>query len=151
MVRKRREELEVRMAVYTYTGKLTDFGEAPFPDAIPELTAVPLRDAFSPSGPAAAKPIVVPVASTGVFSVDLIASIDLIPPTAYSLRCEWLNAGNDPVGWAQWDFTAQPGGGPIATMPNKLTRVWYSTSNPPVDRAGIYWINPETDEVKEWV
>ncbi|OIU88670.1 hypothetical protein [Microbacterium sp. AR7-10] len=139
------------MAVYAYTGKLTDFGEAPFPDAIPKLTVVPLRDAFSPSGPAAAKPIVVPVASTGAFSVDLIASIDLIPPTAYSLRCEWLNAGNDPVGWAQWDFTAQPGGGPISTMPGStLTRVWYATTAPPVNRPGIYWIHPTTGDVRVW-
>lgn len=140
------------MAVYDYTGKLTDFGEAPFPDAYPRLWVSPQQDAFSPSGPAAAKHIPVTVASDGSFSVELIASIDLVPPTPYTLRCDWLNGpGGDPLGWAQWDFTAQPGGGPIATMPGVMTRVWYSTSQPPVSRAGIFWINPVTDDVKEWV
>lgn len=141
------------MAVYSYTGKLTDFGEAPFPNAYPRLWVAPQRDAFSPSGPAAAKRIPVEVASNGTFSVDLTASIDLVPPTPYTLRCEWLSSANDPdpKGWAQWDFTAQPGGGDIATMPGVMTRVWYSTKQPPVNRSGIYWVNPATDDVKEWV
>lgn len=139
------------MAVYTYTGKLTDFGESPFPSAMPRLWVEPLRDAFSPSGPSAAKRIPVTVASDGTFSVDLTASIDLIPPTAYSLRCEWLESDTGtPVGWAQWDFTAQPGGGPVATMPGVLTRVWYSAFTPPVERTGIYWIHPTTGDVKVW-
>lgn len=139
------------MAVYSYTGKLTDFGESPFPAAVPNLWVEAHRDAFSPSGPAAAKRIPITVASNGTFSVDLIASIDLVPPTQYSLRCEWLDPNQQTVGWAQWDFTAQPGGGPIATMPGVMTRVWYSTTEPPVNRAGILWIHPTTGDVKEWV
>lgn len=139
------------MAVYTYTGKLTDFGEAPFPSAMPRLWVEPLRDAFSPSGPSAAKRIPVTVASNGTFSVDLTASIDMVPPTTYSLRCEWLDPDSgSAIGWAQWDFTAQIGGGPIATMPGVLTRVWYDTTPPPVDRLGIYWIHPTTGDVKVW-
>lgn len=139
------------MAVYTYTGKLTDFGEAPFPDALPRLWVEPERDAFSPSGPSSKKRIPVVVASSGAFSVDLTASIDMLPATRYSLRCEWLNGlDGDPRGWSQWDFTAQPGGGPIATMPGVLTRVWYDTAPPPVDRSGIYWIHPTTGDVKVW-
>ncbi len=140
------------MAVYPYTGTLTDFGETPFPGAYPRLWVQPMQDAFSPSGPAAAKRIPITVASNGTFSVDLTASIDLLPPTRYSLRCEWLyESGGDPVGWSQWDFTAQPGGGSIATMPGVLTRVWYATTPPPVNRSGIYWWHPVTDDVKEWV
>lgn len=141
------------MAVYTYTGKLADFGEAPFPNAFPRLWVSPVRDAFSPEGVVAAKRIPVTVASDGTFSVVLEASIDLIPPTTYSLRCEWLSSADDPDprGWAQWDFTAQIGGGPIATMPGShLTRVWYDTAAPPVNRAGIYWIHPTTGDVKVW-
>jgi len=143
------------MAVYTYTGTLTDFGESPFPDAIPRLWVAPEGDAFSPTGPSAAKRIAVPVASNGTFSVDLTASIDMIPQTAYALRCEWLttdSAGQDtPIGWAEWEFTAHPGGGPIATMPGKaFTRVWYSTNTPPIERTGIYWIHPTTGDVKVW-
>lgn len=140
------------MAVYAYTGRLTDFGEAPFPSAMPRLWVEPSRDAFSSSGPSAAKRIPITVASNGTFSVDLTASIDLTPPTGYSLRCEWLDPDSgSAIGWAQWDFTAQPGGGPIATMPGLLTRVWYSTAQPPANVSGIYWINPVTDDVKEWV
>lgn len=143
------------MALYAYTGKLTDFREGPFMTALPRLWVQPLQDAFSPSGPSAARRIPVPLESGGTFSIDLTASIDLIPPTQYSLRCEWFTITVDGVevlaGWAQWDFTAQPGGGPIATMPNTMTRVWYATEQPPVNRAGIYWIHPVTDEVKEWI
>lgn len=140
------------MAVYTYTGKLTDFGEAPFPNAIPRLWVAPMQDAFSPVGPAAAKRIPITVASNGSFSVELEASVDLIPPTRYTLRCEWLQSADDPDprGWAQWDFTAQIGGGPISTMPGTLTRVWYATTQPPVNRSGIYWIHPTTGDVKVW-
>lgn len=142
------------MAVYDYTGKLTDFTEQPFPGAVPRLYVVPNGDAFSPSGPSAKRRIPIDVASNGTFSVSLTASIDLIPHTAYTLRCDWFSAtanGQEVPGeWSLWEFTAQPGGGSIATMPNKITRVWYSTSQPPVDRTGITWIHPVTDDVKEW-
>lgn len=135
---------------YTYTGQLTDFGDTPFPGAVPKLWVQPLQDAFSPDGIAAAKRIPVTLPSSGLFSVDLIASIDMVPPTDYSLRCDWLTEDDEPLGWAQWDFTAQIGGGPIATMPNILTRVWYSTDDPPANRAGIIWIHPVTNDVRVW-
>lgn len=139
---------------YTYTGQLTDFGDTPFPDAIPRLWVEPKRDAFTPDGLGAARRIPVVLPSSGLFEVELIASIDLVPPTQYSFRADWFTtdvSGTEVLaGWSQWDFTAQPGGGPIATMPGVLTRVWYSQLEPPVNRAGIYWINPVTDEVKEW-
>lgn len=142
------------MAVYAYTGKLTDFGEAPFPSATPRLWVGPERSAFSPMGLAAARRIPIVVASDGSFSVELTASIDLVPPTRYSLRCDWftvtVNGKEVRAGWAQWDFTAQIGGGPIATMPGVLTRVWYDTTPPPVERTGIYWIHPTTGDRKVW-
>lgn len=143
------------MATYTYTGRLTDFGDAPFPGAYPRLRVAPERDSFSASGPAAARDVPVPVASNGTFTVNLIASADLIPPTRYELRCDWLTvdqAGQEVLaGWASWRFTAAIGGGPISTMPDApMTRVWYSTSPPPVERAGIYWVHPVTGDVREW-
>lgn len=143
------------MAVYSYTGKLTDFGEAPFPGAQPRLWVEPERDAFSPSGPAASRRILIPVASTGDFSVDLIPSADLTPPTRYALRVEWISVSMDGsealAGWAEWRFTALIGGGPITTMPDGvITRVWYSITPPPVNRPGIYWVHPVTGDVREW-
>ncbi|AQY01614.1 hypothetical protein [Microbacterium foliorum] len=137
--------------IYAYTGKLTDFREAPIMTAFPRLWVQPARDAFSPTGPSAAKRVPVTLESDGTFSVNLVASIDMTPPTAYSLRCDWFDSDDALRGWSEWAFTAQPGGGPISTMPNKLTRVWYATTQPPVDRSGIYWIHPVTDEVKEWI
>lgn len=143
------------MAVYEYTGKLTDFSEQPFPGAVPRLAVVPNGDAFSPTGPSSKRTIPVPVGGDGSFSINLTASIDLIPETTYTLRCDWFTttaSGQEvPAGWSEWEFTAQPAGGPIASMPNKVTRVWYSTSQPPVDREGIIWIHPTTGDVKEWV
>ena len=138
------------MAVYPYTGKLTDFGEQPFPNAVPQLWIQPGSDAYTPSGPSAARRISVPVASDGTFSVDLTASIDLIPPMPYGLRCDWLTEDDEPLGWAEWEFTAQIGGGPIATMPGGITRVWYDTAEPPVNRTGITWIHPITNDVRVW-
>lgn len=142
------------MAVYDYTGKLTDFGEAPFPEARPRLWVAPKGDAFSPSGPSASRGILVPVAGDGSFSVRLTASIDLVPETLYDLRCEWLAVDVAGVewsrGWASWEFTAQPGGGDISTMPAVLTRVWYDTVPPPANRSGIVWVHPLTDDIKVW-
>lgn len=143
------------MAVYTYTGKLADFGEEPFPGASPRLWVAPRKSAFARSSLAAARRMPIPVASDGTFEVDLIASIDLVPPVIYTLECDWFTvavSGQEILaGRARWTFTAQIGGGPIATMPDsKLTRVWYATTQPPVNRSGIYWIHPTTGDVQVW-
>lgn len=143
------------MTTYAYTGKLTDFGEAPFPGAHPRLWVAPERDAFGPTGPVAARNIPVPVGPDGTFTVNLTASADLNPPTKYELRCDWFTvdqAGQEVLaGWASWRFTAAIGGGPIITMPDAhITRVWYSASPPPVNRPGIYWVHPVTGDVREW-
>lgn len=140
------------MALYPYTGTLADLGGAPFPGATPDLYVVADQDTFGPEGPIPArKQVEIEVASNGSFTVQLTASIDTTPPVKYRLICDWLTATGKPLGSAEWDFTAQPGGGPIATMPGVMTRVWYSTKQPPVNRSGIYWVHPSTGDVKEWV
>ncbi len=143
------------MATYPYTGRVTDFGEAPFPSALPRLTVEPEHDAFTPAGIGSRRRIPIPFGANGLFSVDLYASIDLKPPSRYILRCDWfttgVGGGEVLAGWSEWRFTAAPGGGPVNTMPDaKISRFWVSTSPPPVDRKGIFWINPETGEVRVW-
>lgn len=147
------------MATYTYTGRLTDLGESPFPEAYPRLWVEPEKTQpfgpFTPSGPGADRRITIPLASNGTFSVDLVASADLIPPTRYILRCDWFmtGSGGDEVltGWSEWRFTALIGGGPLSTMPDApVTRVWFSTTPPPVNRPGVIWVNPVTGDVREW-
>ena len=141
------------MVTYTYTGKLADFGAAPFPNAMPWVWIAPEHDAFGPEGGVhPARDIPVGVRDNGAFQVDLVASADLKPETRYSLRCEWLTADGVSRGWAQLDFTAAIGGGPIADMKDAtVTRVWWAESPPPVQRAGIYWVHPVTGDVKEWM
>ena len=141
------------MTTYAYTGRLTDFGEAPFPGARPRLWVAPMQDAFGPvGGVLASRQILISVPSSGYFSVDLIATADLQPQTKYSLRCEWLDTNGVVRGWSQWDFYAAIGGGPIADMGEVIiTRVWYGETPPPVQRAGIYWVNPITGDIREWV
>lgn len=71
------------MATYTYTGKLTDFGEAPFPNAHPRLWVEAREPALGLHGPLAPRRIPVTVASNGTFSVQLIASVDTVPTAQY--------------------------------------------------------------------
>lgn len=147
------------MATYTYTGRLTDLGESPFPGASPRLWVAPENegsfDPFTPAGPGASRRIPIQLGDDGAFSVDLVASVDLSPPTRYLLRCDWFTtseAGSEVLaGWSEWRFTALIGGGPISTMPDGVfTRVWYSITPPPVSRPGIIWVHPNTGDVREW-
>lgn len=139
------------MAVYTYTGKLADFGDTPFPNAKPRLWVSAEHSAMSGGSVLALKRVPITVAANGTFSVSLVASADLTPVSKYVLRAEWLD-GETIVGWTDWIFTALIGGGQISNMPDgAITNVWYSTSQPPVRRAGIIWIHPVTGDVREWV
>lgn len=139
------------MTVYTYTGKLADFGDTAFPNAKPRLWVEAEHAAMSGGSVLALKRVPITVAANGTFSVQLVASADLTPVSRYRLRAEWLD-GDTVVGWTDWIFTALIGGGPIANMPDgQITNVWYSRSNPPVQRPGIIWIHPVTGDVREWV
>ncbi len=141
------------MTVYLYTGKLSDFSVTAFPHAVPTLWVSPEHSAFGPDGGVhAGRRIPIVLRTDGTFEVSLVASADLTPETNYSLRCEWVNADGVPLGWEQWDFTAAIGGGPISDMAGVIvTRVWLGETPPPVSRAGIYWVNPVTGDVKEWM
>ena len=99
------------MAKATYTGKLTDFGEAPFPGDVPKLWVAPKRGAFGAVGVLATRRVAVTVAPDGSFSVDLVPSAALMPPQSYLLRCEWSGGGS-----TEWEFTALAGGGNIKDM-----------------------------------
>lgn len=139
------------MAVYSYTGKLADFGDTPFPSAKPRLWVSAEHAATSGGSVHALKRVPISVAANGTFSVQLVASADLTPVSRYILRSEWLD-GDTVIGWTEWKFTALIGGGSIANMPDgEITNVWYSTSSPPENRGGIIWIHPVTGDVREWV
>ncbi|MHA3682776.1 hypothetical protein ACXR2W_00745 [Leucobacter sp. HY1908] len=136
---------------YAYTGKLADFGDAPFPTAKPKLWVEPMQPAMSGGSVLAAKRVQITPASNGNFTVQLIASADLDPWSRYRLRCEWLD-GDVVMGWSEWIFTALIGGGGIADMSGVVvTNVWHSASYPPVNRKNIIWIHPITGDVREWV
>lgn len=139
------------MTVYTYTGRLADFGDKPFPAARPRLWVEAVNAATSQHAIHALKRVHITLDQSGQFSVELTASADLTPPTPYLLRCEWLD-GDTVMGWTEWKFTALIGGGNIGNMQDgDATNVWYSTQSPPDNRAGIIWINPVTGDVREWV
>lgn len=139
------------MTVYTYTGRLADFGDKPFPSAKPRLWVEGTQPATSRQAIHALKRVHIALNEFGAFSVDLTASADLTPPTPYLLRCEWLD-GDTVLGWTEWRFTALIGGGNISNMQDgEATNVWFSTQPPPDNRPGIIWINPVTGDVREWV
>lgn len=127
------------MTLYTYTGKLADFGGVPFPGAVPRLYVEADRDSFGPQGPLPArKRVEITVASDGSFSVTLQASADTSPPITYLLRCEWLD-GSTPLGYAEWTFTAYQGGGPIGDGGTPPTfSIWVGPPWPPSGTPGLY-------------
>ena len=127
------------MATQTYTGRLTDFGELPFPDAQPRLSVAPAVDAFGPNGLLSSKRIPVSLAADGSFSVALVPSTDTSPPVEYVLRCEWLDA-EILLGYSQWRFTALPSGGAISGMVSAPLSVWWvGPPWPPTLPSGWYF------------
>lgn len=135
------------MAIYTYTGTLADLGGSPFPGAFPKLYVVADRDTFGPNGPIPAnKRVEIPVASDGSFAVQLTASADLSPSVRYTLRCEWLD-GETPLGWAEWDFTAYGGGGPIKDGVSAPASVWWVGPPWPSGLPSGWYLNRFTNDV----
>ena len=128
------------MALYEYTGRLSDLGGAPFPDAVPQLWVVAEKDTFGPEGPIPAnKRVEISVGSTGMFSVRLHDSVSLRPPVRYVLLCLWLDGEGNPFGFAQWPFTAYSGGGPITDGGEPPTfTVWIGPPWPPEGSRGLY-------------
>lgn len=127
------------MATYPYTGRLTDFGEAPFPSASPSIWVEASEDAFGPLGLLASRKIPVSLNSNGEFLVFLTPSVETSPPVTYTVRCDWLDAEGRGVGWASWTFVAAPGGGEMSGMVDTPLSVWYvGPPWPPETPPGFY-------------
>lgn len=130
------------MATATYTGKLTDFGESPFPGAVPKLWVEAEKPGVGPSGPLATRRIPVTVASNGNFTVALVPSVLVQPVAKYVLRLEWVNTSGVMQGTSDWLFTARPGGGHIRDMIDTPILPWviaYGYGPPPSGiTTGIY-------------
>lgn len=135
------------MATYTYTGRLTDYGEAPFPDAKPRLWVEVREAGFGPSGPLAPRRIPVTVASNGNFSVELVASVDTVPPARYTLRLEWLHADGNLAGWTEWQFNAAPGGGVLKPDKDVPLSVWFVGPPWPVNTPPGFYFDRFTNDV----
>ena len=129
------------MGTNTYTGRLTDFGDAPFPAAHPKLWVEPEESGYSTNGLLAKKRIPVTVAPNGSFSVELESSSAVRPEAIYLLRCEWLD-GDTVLGWTEWaKFRAPVGGGNIGELSQAPQPPWsiaYGFGPPPPSITGIY-------------
>lgn len=139
------------MATYTYTVRVTDFGERPLPDAQLRVWVEADRDAHSPSGQLSKRRIPVVIDSSGVGSVQLVASADTSPPIKYTLRGDWVTiteSGQEILaGWSEWPFTALPGGGPIQDGVNAPPSIWWVGPPFPVtEPPGFYW-DLTTDDI----
>lgn len=137
------------MASYPYTGTLTDYGEAPFPGALPQLYVEPDQPGYGDGTILADRRIPVTVASDGSFSVELAASSAVAPAdpsrgaeVRYSLVCEWLDTAGVPRGWSTWArFRAAVGGGSIAELADAPAPPWsitYGYGPPPPSASGLY-------------
>lgn len=142
------------MAIATYSGRLSDFAEEPFPSASPRLFVLAERDAFGPTGALSRRQIPVAVNALGEFSFDVVPSADTAPPTRYRLICEWLDVDQAVIGWSEWAFTAAVGGGPISEMGLiPITRFWCGPTEPPNRGPGLWWLDTSDYPylMKEWV
>lgn len=142
------------MSIATFSGRLSDFAEAPFPSAQPRLWVISDVPAFGPTGALARKRIPVTVNSLGEFSFDVVPSADTSPPTRYQLCCEWLDGTGGVAGWSEWDFTAAVGGGPIKDMGLiPITRFWCGPEAPENTGPGLWWLDTSQYPylMKEWV
>lgn len=131
------------MTVYTYTGKLTDYGGAPFPGARPSLFVTPQQAGFTNKGALARKRIPVTVAPNGDFSVRLESSAAVKPEALYVLTCEWLGENGSPAESSDWAyFRAAVGGGNIGELAQSPPAPWsisYGFGPPPPGfRGGLY-------------
>lgn len=139
------------MATYTYTGKLTDFSEAPFPGAAPVLWVTPDGSAFGPDGLLSENIIPVAIATDGTFLVPLVASSDTSPPTLYTLRCKWLApdglGGTYIVGLSEWKFTAVVGGGAVKDMVTAPVSVWFVGPPWPAPEPSGFYFDRYTNDV----
>ena len=126
------------MATYPYTGVLTDFAEAPFLDAFPRLWVQAENDAISGDHILASKRVYVTVNAGGLFTVNLVPSSETVPTTKYRLHCEWLNSDGTPLGFSEWQFIAQVGGGDIEPGAYPVATVWVGPPWPPGEPQGIY-------------
>lgn len=135
------------MATYTYTGKLTDFSEQPFPDAAPALWVEADKPAYGPNGPLSTKRIPVVVAANGNFSVDLVASVDTSPTVKYGLFVKWLHGDGSPAGQTEWEFTAVQGGGPIKDMTDAPVSAWWVGPPWPPNQPRGFYLDKDTNDV----
>ncbi len=130
------------MTVYTYTGKLTDYGGAPFPGARPSLYVTPVEAGFTNTGVLARKRIPVTVASNGNFSVQLESSAAVKPEAIYVLTCVWLNTDGGAAESSEWArFRAAVGGGNIGELAQTPSTPWaisYGYGPPPRGLTGLY-------------
>lgn len=139
------------MAVYTYTGQLTDIARVPIGGWMPEMAVRPVVEAYAPSGLVSAVPVPITVnPTTGAFSVSLIPSGELTPTGGGSPGVDYIiSVGRFELGddnktfWAgtdSWRFTAVAGGGNIGEMNGaSLLAVWLGPPWPlPPLPAGLY-------------
>ena len=124
------------MAVYTYSGRLTDIGLGALVNANPVMRVRPVVEAFGPSGLISQAPVPVTITpATGAFSMSLIPSGELTPATGGSAGVDYvievgrfeeaIDGSAVFAGLDVWRFTAVAGGGNVGDMAgSSLLAVW---------------------------
>lgn len=117
------------MATFPYTGRLTDFAEQPFPNALPRLTVAGERSSFGPTGLLSERPVVLEVAADGSFVANLVPTVQTSPQIRYLFKCSWFTINQSgrevSAGWSEWTITAAIGGGPVKDMVTAPASVWF--------------------------
>lgn len=137
------------------TGRLTDVSADPMRDAEPTLIFEYTSAAVAGSSVLAPRPVVVAPAWNGYFEVNLTDSAKILPGGHYTLTIEWRDARTRQLHRSRmpWELHVPAAGGTLAELlrlPANAANVWTGTTPPKNPVRGLWWLNPETGDLKEW-
>lgn len=139
------------MAVYTF--KLLDFGLDSLTAFAPTVVFIADQPAFSGENVHITRRVVADLAADDSGSVELVPSVNTTPNVTYTMRIEWLDAGNNFTGMdIIGGLVAALGGGPIAEMGGiPITRFYVGETPPENPELDTWWLDTITGNLNEWI
>lgn len=132
------------------TGVLSDYKIGHLVGLHPALHFQPSGAAVGVTGVFAPETVVVQVSATGRFEAELQPTTTLRPSAYYTVAVRW-GAGRSAT--LPWKLSVPAAGGALADLlkvPANPGAAWADTTPPPEPTVGLWWLNPDTGDLKEW-